>query len=239
MKNDENGDLSDGEKQEISDNIGRIHGAGQLAKLKIYQEYITRISNNEQLKLAEKKHFDELDQQFGAVIDGDRIKEHFTRDEVIEKLGISDRSLKWHTTRQNLVRNKDGTYPLKTLNDFERKYKRKPKPGEKVNDLSSQQEQADLRYRIARARWQELNVKQLSGKLMSQDEVFAEWSKRLAVLFSGIQLWSSRLPPRFEGKSRDEMMRILVDEIYLLRKTFVKKGRYCPEVDGAIGINDA
>ena len=239
MENGENGDFPDGGKMDISDSIGRIHGAGQLAKLKIYQEYITRISNNEQLKLAEKKHFDDLDLIFGAVVDGDRVKENFTRDEVIEKLGISDRSLKWHTTRQNLTRNKDGTYPRKTLDDFERKYKRKKAKDGKVNDLSDQQEQADLRYRIARARWQELNVKQLSGKLMSSDEVHSEWAKRLAVLFSGIQLWSSRLPPRFEGKTRDEMMRILSDEIYLLRKTLAEKGRYCPEVDGAIGLDDA
>lgn len=231
MDNDENSILFN--------RIDKIKSAGGLAKLKIYQEYITRISNNEQLKLAEKKHFDELDREFGEVIEGDRPKENFTRDEVIEKLGISDRSLKWHTTRQNLTRNKDGTYPLKTLTDFEKKYKRKKKTNGKVSDLSDQQEQADLRYRIARARWQELNVKQLSGKLMSQDEVFNEWAKRLSVLFSGIQLWASRLPPRFEGKTRDEMMRILDDEIYLLRKTFAEKGRYCPEVDGAIGIDDA
>lgn len=231
MADDKNGD--------ISGSLDRITGAGQLARLKLYQEYITRISNNEKLKLAEKKHFDELDREFSDLSKAGEPKNEFSADEVIEKLGISERSLKWHTSRGNLKRNKDGTYPISTIGDFEKKYNRKKKTSAKGSSLMDQQERADLRYRIARARWQELNVKQLRGELISREEMAREWGKRLNTLFTGIRLWENRLSPRLEGKTRDEIMRIFKDETYLLMKTFAEKGRYCPEVDGAINLDDA
>ena len=102
-----------------------------------------------------------------------------------------------------------------------------------------QQERAELRYRVARARREEMLVKQLKVELMSRDEVGAEWGKRLNTLFLGIRLWTNRLSPRLEGKTRDEMMGIFDEEVYILMKTFAEKGRYCPEIDGAIGLDDA
>ena len=227
------------ENTDFSDSIIQITTAGQLARLKIYQEYITRISANEKLKLAEKKHFDDLDKEFGEVVEAGKPKDNLTADEVIEKLGISERSLKWNTSRGNLRKNKDGTYSISTIRDFEKKHKRKTSTGGKGSSLVDQQERADLRYRMARARWQELNVKQLNSELMSKEDVFKEWAKRLNTLHSGIRLWSSRLSPRLESKTRDEIMRIFDEEIYLLMKTFAEKGRYCPEVDGAIKMDDA
>lgn len=228
--------MADDKNNGFSDVFGKIKSAGLLARIKIYQEYITRISQGEKLKLAEKKHFDELDREFGEIADAEKIKENFKADEVIEKLGISERSLKWHASRGNLKRNKDGTYGLETIRDFEEKYKRKKRVGGKVESLASSQEKADLRYRIARAQWQEANVRQIRGELIPVEEMAQEWGKRLNTLFLGIRLWTNRLSPRLEGKTRDEIMRIFEDEIYLLMKTFAEKGRYCPEVDGAIEL---
>ena len=231
--------MDDNGNNGFSDTFGKIKSAGKLARLKIYQEYITRISQGEKLKLAEKKHFDEIDREFGEMSDPGKPQDNFTANEVIEKLGISERSLKWHSSRGNLKRNKDGTYGLETIGEFEEKYKRKKGIGGKAGSLMSQQEKADLRYRIARAEWQESNVKQIKGELIPVDEMAKEWGKRLNTLFLGIRLWTNRLSPRLEGKTRDEMMRIFEDEIYLLMKTFAEKGRYCPEVDGAIELKDA
>ena len=202
--------MDDNGNNGFSDTFGKIKSAGKLARLKIYQEYITRISQGEKLKLAEKKHFDEIDREFGEMSDPGKPQDNFTANEVIEKLGISERSLKWHSSRGNLKRNKDGTYGLETIGEFEEKYKRKKGMGGKAGSLMSQ-----------------------------QDEMAKEWGKRLNTLFLGIRLWTNRLSPRLEGKTRDEMMRIFEDEIYLLMKTFAEKGRYCPEVDGAIELKDA
>lgn len=228
--------MADDENIGFTETFGKLKSAGTLARAKIYQGYITRISNKEELKLAEKKHFDELDKEFSEIMDSEKPQENFKAGEVIEKLGISERSLKWHTARDNLRRNKNGTYSLETLLAFEEKYKRKKGIGGKVKSVMSQQEEADLRYRVARAQWQEASVKQLYGELIPKDEMAKEWGKRLNTLFMGIRLWTNRLSPRLEGKTRDEMMRIFEDEIYLLMETFAKKGRYCPEVDGAIEL---
>ena len=95
-----------------------------------------------------------------------------------------------------------------------------------------------MRYRIARAQWQEANVRQIRGELIPVEDMAKEWGKRLNTLFLGIRLWTNRLSPRLEGKTRDEMMRIFEDEIYLLMKTFAEKGRYCPEIDGALNLKD-
>lgn len=224
---------------DIDESMGRIATAGKLARLKIYQEYITRISNNEKLKLAEKKHFDDLDKEFGEVSGEGKAQDSFTLDEVAEKMGLSTQSIKWHTTRGNLKKSKDGSYSIVAIGAFEKKYKRKKGGTAKGSLISDQQERADLRYRVARARWHELNVKQLQGELISKEEMFNEWAKRLNTLHSGIRLWTNRLSPRLEGKTKDEIMRIFDDEIYLLFKTFVEVGRYCPDVDGALTIDDA
>ena len=89
------------------------------------------------------------------------------------------------------------------------------------------------KYRLAK-----FDRKRKEGKLMPKEEVYREWAKRLNTLFSGIELWASRLSPWLEGKTRDEIFRIFKDEIYLLRKTFAEKGRYCPDVDGPVELKD-
>ena len=223
---------------ELIEDIGQITSAGKLARLKLYQDYITRISNNEKLKLAEKKHLDELDKEFAEMSDAGQPKDNLTFQEVIEMLGISERQLKWHTSRGNFKRNSDGTYSVSTVRDWEKKYKRKKSSAGQGATLTDKQERADLRYRVARANWQELNVKQIRGELISKEDMAKEWGKRLNTLFLGIRIWTNRLSPRLEGKTRDEMMIIFEEEIYLLMKTFAEKGRYCPEVDGVIGLKE-
>ena len=115
--------MANDENNGFSDRFDNIISAGQLAKLKIYQDYINRIGQGEKLKLAEKKHFDELDRLFNELAGSDKPKENFTRQEVAEKLGISLQQVKWHTTRKNLIRNEDGTYNIKALTEWEEKYK--------------------------------------------------------------------------------------------------------------------
>lgn len=231
--------MENNQNNDFSDSIGRIVSAGHLAKLRLYQEYITRISNGEKLTLSEKKHFDDLDQEFNDLTIGGRAPKSLSADQVVERLGISDQQRKWHTTRGNLKRNKDGTYPISSIEAFEKKYKRKSGGPGKGSKLVDESERVELRYRIARARFQELNVQQLRGELMPRDEVYREWGKRLNTLFSGIRLWTNRLCPVLEGKTRDEMQRIFDEEIYILMKTFSEKGRYCPEIDGAVTLDDA
>ena len=79
---------------------------------------------------------------------------------------------------------------------------------------------------------------QMEGELVSKEFMYKEWAKRLFTLRSGVTLWADRLSPRIEGKTRDEIKQIFDDEIFILFKTFSEVGRYCPEIDGPVRLND-
>ena len=78
----------------------------------------------------------------------------------------------------------------------------------------------------------------MEGELVSKEFMYKEWAKRLFTLRSGVTLWADRLSPRIEGKTRDEIKQIFDDEIFILFKTFSEVGRYCPEIDGPVRLND-
>lgn len=93
-------------------------------------------------------------------------------------------------------------------------------------------------FRKERAIMAKIERKEVEGDLINKEDMSREWGIRLGTLFSGIRLWSNRLSPRLDGKSRDEIMRILDEEIYILMKTFATTGRYCPDVDGPVELKD-
>jgi len=222
------------EKNNFQETLEKILDAGGLARLKNYQDYINRISAGENLKLTEKKHFDELHKEFSDVSDSDKTKDRYSSKETMELLGIDKRMLSYHTTKGNLKKETDGTYLLSTIREWEEKYRRKGSKTNQGKTILEQIDRADLRWRLAKARREEQLYKLSRGDLIAADQVYQEWALRVRTLFAGVKLWSHRLAPRLEGKNRDEMIAIFDEETYILMKTFSEKGRYCPEVDGVL-----
>lgn len=74
-------------------------------------------------------------------------------------------------------------------------------------------------------------LKQLSGQLISRDEVAKGWAERVGVVVSGLNALVDRLPPILEGKDRAEMWRLIKAEVYELRRAYAEEGEYCPQVD--------
>ena len=81
-----------------------------------------------------------------------------------------------------------------------------------------------------RIKGERLKNAQLEGSLFDQDTVVTEWAARVAVVTSGLNAFADRLPPLLEGKGRIEMQEIIKKEVWELRDSYYRKGKYTPEV---------
>jgi hypothetical protein len=149
--------------------------------------------------------------------------------EVCDYLGISKRMLSYHVTKGNLRQNQDGTFAIQELQRWAKKYKRKKKGGGKYPDLDEMQQRADLRFRQARARREEMLVGQLKASLLSQKEVADGWAKRNANMRSSLLTLVDRLPATIEGKTRKQIGSILKEEIFYFLELYSQDGKYCPK----------
>jgi phage terminase Nu1 subunit (DNA packaging protein) len=134
---------------------------------------------------------------------------------------------KW--SEKGCPRNNDGTYDLSAVIEW------------RIEDLgmangaaceSPEAQKWLTAFRRERALLAEIERKKVEKKLIRVEEMTREWGKRLHTLFSGIRLWTHRLTPRLESKTKDEMRKIFEEETYTLQLQFLKKGRYCPSING-------
>ena len=107
--------------------------------------------------------------------------------------------------------------------------RRKKEPDPVPGNVGSEKDQADLRYRLAKAEKEEYLVKQLKGHVVAKEEIYPVWAARVAVVTDGLNALIDRLPPLLEGKSRAEIQDILRDEIWSIRDSYAREGEYCPQ----------
>jgi hypothetical protein len=186
-----------------------------------WQEMQQRIAAGEKLKRAELKVYHELERRR----DPDVIHGYA---EAAEYCGMSKRTLSYHLGRGKFKQNADGTFDKKELNRFlaESKDRRRKSPEEA--DLAKKKDAADLRYRNARARREEMLVEQMKGNLASRKEVYDQWAARLRELVSGLYAFADRLSGLIVGKSREDVHEIIRAEVRLLLENYERDGRYTP-----------
>jgi hypothetical protein len=132
-----------------------IRQAGQLAKVKVYKDLITRIGEGESLKPMELKQFHSLERELEGVygeVNGATSGLITGYKEACDYLGISKRMMSYHVTKGNLKQNKDGTFEIIELQRWAEKYKRKSARGGNYPGIDERLQKADLRFRQARAR---------------------------------------------------------------------------------------
>lgn len=209
-----------------------IRRAGQIAKIKVYKDFIERIGQGEQLKPSELKLFHQLERELEGVFNGEAGKTSGligSSSEACEYLGISKRMLSYHVTKGNLGQNQDGTFEIEELQRWAQKYGRKKRKGSKFSDIDERLSRADLRFRQARARREEMLVGQLKGTLLSQKDVADGWAKRNSNMRSSLLTLVDRLPPMVAGKSRKQITKILKDEVFYFLEQYSQDGKYCPK----------
>ena len=199
---------------------------GRLAKVQLLQEFYNRIKKGEQLKPSELKKLNSLESEFDAEISKDSKSDIIDSfDDAAVYLGVSKRTVHVQLNKGTFKQNPDGTFNKSELDKY---------LGQKTSSLqmlAEKKEKADLRWRLARAQREEMLVKQLKGSLASWREIENQWCARVQEISAGLEMLADRLAPLLIGKSRVEMHEIIKLEIWKLRDSYARKGRYCPQVE--------
>lgn len=219
--------------------IERVLSVGAAAKIKLYHGYLGRISRGEALRPGEVKNFRQLESELEAAAglngNGGGVKGNVfaSMDAAAEYVGTSKKTISLHIKKGKLRQNADGTFAREDLDRWLEKYGRRA--GETSADIESikeQQEKAELRFRIARARKEEILASQLEKTVAPWEDIEKEWSERVRLVTAGLEAFADRLPPLLVGRSREEIYRILKTEARELCERYSRDGRYCPKLNG-------
>lgn len=203
------------------------------SKRKLYESFVSRIGRNEILKPSEIKLYRQLESELEAAAgngsgSGTRGNIFASMDEAAAYIGSSKKTVSVNIKRGRLRQNPDGTFSREELDKFLSRFGRKGS-SEEVESTRVQQEKAELRYRMARARREEILTAQLEKTLAPWEDIEREWSERVRVVAAGLEAWSDRLPALLVGRSREDIHALIKGEVKELRQRFSRAGQYCPE----------
>jgi hypothetical protein len=207
--------------------IERILQAGQLAKVKLYQQLLVKIRDGKDLTATELRALSilekDIEAQTGASENPPAVVAGYQ--EAAEYCGFSKRTLSYHVRRGKLKQNADGTFERAELDRFLSESGRKT--GEKKS-LSQRKELVDLKIRQVRLLRDKLLYEALKDEYYPKKDVKAAWCKRVAEVVAGLSALRYTLPPLLVGKTRAEMEAIIDAEIFKLRTEYARDGQYCP-----------
>jgi hypothetical protein len=201
----------------------KLTKAGELAKLKIYQDYATRISSGDSLRPSEVKQFLKLGEELGVEPTGNDLDIITSYQDAARYCGVSTQTINANIKRGHITQRPDGTFSKKNLDEW---------IGRKnPTNLDESLKKAELRFKRSRAKTAEIMVKVQKDQLISQKEVNQKWAERVGQVVSMLEMFCDRLPPLLEGKSRNEMRDIIKREVYLIRDAYGKPGKYTPRAN--------
>jgi hypothetical protein len=135
--------------------IEKVLSIGAAAKVKLSHGYLSRISRGETLRPSEVKHFRQLESELEAAAGnggGGRGNIIISMDEAAAYIGSSKKTVSVNIKRGRLKQNADGTFDKTELDKWLSRFGRRGGSSEEVESIREQQEKAELRYRLARAR---------------------------------------------------------------------------------------
>lgn len=197
---------------------------GQLAKAKLYRDLLKKISDGTGLKPTEIRALHSLEKELEAqgeetaspppLID--------SMSEAAEYLGVSKRTVSHHLKRGNFTQNPDGTFDRAELDRWASSYGRKKKSKSAGGDLN-EKDRADLRWRLAKARREELLVAQLKGQLVPKAWVEQQFAARAHELTSRLLTLPRRIAHKVAAKSKKTqkaVVAVMEPEIYAMLENY-------------------
>lgn len=215
-------------KSRERETIERVLSVGAAAKVKLYHSYLSRIGRGETLRPSEVKHFRQIESELEDLSSSNSGKIIISMDDAAAYVGCSRKTISVNIKRGRLKQNADGTFSRAELDKFLSGYGRHG-PSAESESMRARQEKAELRYRLARARREEMLVENMKGNLAEWSTIRAEWAARVRAVAAGLNAMPDRLPPLIVGKSRDEIRAILQREFDELRETYERSGKVTPK----------
>ena len=195
----------------------------ESTKLEVYGNLVKKQSSGERLSREETALLKKLD---GELYGGDQIK---TLTAAAKYLGVAAKTISIHVTKGNINRNPDGSFERDELDRWAIETGKRKNAGE-MKTLTAEKDLWEIRFRKARALKEQTLADQLRGRLISLKDLEKAWGSRVAELTSGLETLVARLPPQLVGKTRIQIQKILKEEIYQLRASYAKTGKYTPKV---------
>jgi hypothetical protein len=201
-----------------------ITAVAKLARVRQFKNLLEKIRNG-RATAADMKAFRDLERDLSTEDEEQTsapVPAKLTGPEAQEYLGISRRMQSYHVAKGNLKQNADGTFDRAELDRWAEKYRRtskRPMPSngnEAPQTVGEAKDAADLRYKLARARREELVTAQLEGNLYPKEDVEAALRELVTTTRKALLMLPRLLPTVIHGKNQAGQMETIaktVDEI--------------------------
>ena len=212
----------------IEINLEQILELGKKAKLKVYHDFLQKIKQGQGLKSGELAVFNALETELREEEESIKASAKASINLIVSTsdvqafFGVSRKTV--HVWNKNgCPKVKHGKYNLKAVFDW---WWENIAAYHTSEILDGSLENARREYWQAKAEGERIKVDQLKETLVSWDKIDIEWCARVAVVTSGLSAFADRLPPLLEGKSRPQMQNVIKQEVWQLRDSYARKGKY-------------
>ena len=185
-----------------------------------FRLYSDLLSKKTAVNKTEKRKIIELESEFLAILDPSERSDLIAGVDLVSKFyGVTVRTIQlW--AKRGMPKLKHGLYDLKAVNEWwcENIY----------SGGSPESEAAREVYWKWKAEEKRMDVERKKGALIPDKEIAPMWSARMREVCSGLDAFGSRINPKIEGKNFHEREKIIGDEVWKLKDTYCRAGKFCP-----------
>ena len=191
----------------------------QLARKKLYSNLLAKLNAGKTLTANERQTFDELNAVFDTEGTQGARGGVILETQHLEKLFRVTRETIAQWTKAGMPKVAYGKYDLFACMDWWH---------ENVNARDDDESTSRIkgRYWRAKAEKAEVEVAQAKARLISRADVIDQWCARAAEMKQSLLGWSTRLPPRIEGRALSEIRDIIDEEARKLLESYARDGVY-------------
>ena len=199
----------------------------KLSELTELLEAYERLQGRSRLSVQDRQLMLKAEEEIGFLL-SPQVRSDFLCDleGVSRFFGVSKRIINKWVRDRGCPRVKRGIYDLKAIHEWWLENIHGAGQGSAEND-------AKLEYWRWKTERERISVQRMREQLLDRKEVARQWAKRVAEVTAALSILKDRLPPLVEGKKRQEISRIIEDEVWQLRETFARRGKYCQPMQDA------
>jgi phage terminase Nu1 subunit (DNA packaging protein) len=190
----------------------------------VFKSLLDKLKKGDSLAGHELKLLEKVESEIKAKKAGESRRVIKTQKALAEYLSRSERTIAYYKN-QGMPVNLDGTYDLDAIDAWfdDRKEKGTGQPHGGKPDTGDKSGWEAV-YKEMKARIAELELRKLSGELISREEVYQQFVARILEIGRALSALSRKLPPLLEGKEKRDMEEIIEGETRIIRERFARPG---------------